>query len=62
VHGHQWLEEDWDPYVPEEFDQDFGMLIMTLSFFATPALARAFLKELGRTDLIAYRKASSDRF
>jgi uncharacterized protein len=51
VQGHQWLEEDWDPYVPEEFDQDFGMLIMTLSFFATPALARAFLKELGRTDL-----------
>jgi uncharacterized protein len=51
VHGHQWLEEDWDPYVPDELDQDFGMAIMTLSFFATPTLARAFVKELGRTDL-----------
>jgi uncharacterized protein len=51
VHGHQWLEEDWDPYVPEEFDQDFGMVVMTLSFFATPTLATAFVKELGRTDL-----------
>jgi uncharacterized protein len=51
VQGHQWLEEDWDTYVPAEFEQDFGMVIMTLSFFATPGLARAFVKELGRTDL-----------
>jgi hypothetical protein len=41
----------WDPYVPDEFDQDFGLVIMTLSFFATPTLARAFVKGLGRTDL-----------
>lgn len=51
VHGHQWLDEDWDAYVPEQFDQDFGMVVLTLSFFATPGLARAFVKEMGRTDL-----------
>lgn len=64
VHGHQWLEEDWAPYVPDEFDQDFGMVIMTLSFFATPTLARAFVKELGRTDLVEtaalFRRAFPD--
>ena len=21
-----WREDDWDPYDPDEFDQDFGML------------------------------------
>ncbi len=51
VQGHQWLEQEWDPYVPDEFSHDFGMVIMTLSFFATPTLARAFVKELRRTDL-----------
>lgn len=51
VRGHQWLEESWDPYILDDFDQDFGMVIMTLSFFATPGLAKAFLKELRRTDL-----------
>lgn len=51
VRGHQWLEESWDAYVPDEFDQDFGMVIMTLSFFATRRLASAFVKEIDRTDL-----------
>jgi uncharacterized protein len=64
VRGHHWLKEDWDPYVPDEFDRDFAMVIMTLSFFATPTLARALLKELGRTDLVEaaalFRRAFPD--
>lgn len=51
VHGHQWLEEDWAQVVPDEFDEDFGMVIMTLSFFARPTLAKAFVRELGHTEL-----------
>lgn len=36
LRGHQWLEEDWDPHVPDEFDHDF---------------AAAYLKDVGQTDL-----------
>lgn len=51
LRGHQWLEDEWDPYVPDQFDQEFAMVLMTLSFFASRPLAGAYLKELGRTDL-----------
>lgn len=51
LRGHQWLEESWDPYIPEEIDEEFGLQLMTLSFFASPDLAAAFAKEMGRTDV-----------
>jgi uncharacterized protein len=40
LQGHQWLEETWDPYVPDEIDQDYAALLMTLTFFASSKLAR----------------------
>ena len=49
--GYQWLEKDWDPYVPEEFTYDFGALLMILTFFASEDLAMAYVKEVGKTDL-----------
>jgi uncharacterized protein len=51
VRGHEWLEDEWDRYVPDELDQDFAMALMTLSFFASRRLAEGYLEELRRTDL-----------
>jgi uncharacterized protein YecA (UPF0149 family) len=48
MRGYQWLREDWDDCVPDEFDHDFAALLVTLSFFSTEALARSYLKEIGR--------------
>lgn len=46
LHGYQWLRDDWDDCVPDEYDGDFAALLMTLSFFATEALAASYVKEL----------------
>lgn len=43
--GHQWLEESWDPFIPEELDDEYGGLLMTLSFFASRDLAEAYCAE-----------------
>jgi uncharacterized protein len=51
TNGHQWMEESWDAFVPDSAGNDFGLQVMTLSFFATPALAAAFAKEIGRSDM-----------
>ena len=45
------MKEDWDPYVPDDFDHEFAMLLMTLSFFSSRTLPEAYVKELGRSDL-----------
>lgn len=34
VGGHQWLEEVWSEYIPEDLDEEFGALFIVLSFFA----------------------------
>jgi uncharacterized protein len=47
LQGHQWLEETWDPYVPDEIDQDYAALLMTLTFFASSKLAGAYCAEIG---------------
>jgi len=31
--GYDYLAEVWDEYTPDELDEDFGALLMTLSFF-----------------------------
>ena len=49
--GHDWLEEVWDAYVPEEFSNEFGVMLMALTFFASEKLAKAYLKEVRRKDL-----------
>ena len=49
--GYQWLRDDWDECVPDDFDADFGLLLMVLTFFATEDLASDYVKEMGGTDL-----------
>ena len=53
THGYQWLRNDWDGCVPDEYDHDFSTLIMTLSFFANKTLATAYLREIGTKDVKA---------
>ena len=43
--GHKWLEELWESYVPNELDEEFAAMLLTLSFFASPDIAEAFRKE-----------------
>jgi uncharacterized protein len=45
LHGHQWLEESWDPYLSDELEEEFGAVLMTLTFFASPSLAQAYADE-----------------
>ena len=35
----------WNEYRPDELDEDFGALLMTLSFFTSPKLAEAYHQE-----------------
>ena len=43
--GHQWLEELWKEYLPEELAEELAATLMTLSFFSSRELAEAFLAE-----------------
>ena len=43
--GHQWLEELWKAYLPEELAEELAATLMTLSFFSSRELAEAFLAE-----------------
>ncbi len=45
MRGHQWLEDLWESYVPNELDGEFAAMLLTLSFFASPNIAEAFRKE-----------------
>ena len=50
--GHTYLEDIWNDYTPDEVDEEFGAVLMVLTFFASPALADAFHKEgKGKTSL-----------
>jgi uncharacterized protein len=53
LRGHQWLEESWEPYIPDDVDPEFSATLMTLSFFASRTLAEAYLAETGQQDLTA---------
>lgn len=47
VLGHNWLSETWELYLPdEEEDDEFGSVVLVLSFFARRRLAEAYRKEL----------------
>ena len=46
VAGYQWLEETWDAYVPDEHSEEFGSLLLVLSFFSSPAFAQAVRDEM----------------
>jgi yecA family protein len=43
--GHDWLEEVWDEYLPEELDREFGSCSMVLSFFSSRKLAELYYLE-----------------
>ncbi len=43
--GYDYLAEVWNEYTPNEFDEDFGALLMTLTFFTSPTLAEAYYQE-----------------
>jgi len=45
--GHEWLEELWAVELPDDLDQEVGVVLMTLSFFASRDLAEAFHAEGG---------------
>ena len=45
LRGHQWLEELWEEYLPEELAEELAATLMTLSFFSSRALAEAFVAE-----------------
>ena len=50
MHGHQWLEELWESYVPDALDEEFAAMLLTLSFFASRDIAEAFRKETAPGD------------
>lgn len=43
--GHDWLEEVWDEYLPEQLDGELGSCAMVLSFFSSRRMAEAFYAE-----------------
>ncbi|MGE0471604.1 MAG: UPF0149 family protein [Nitrospira sp.] len=43
--GYDYLAEVWDEYTPDELDEDFGALLMTLSFFTSLKLAEVYHQE-----------------
>lgn len=43
--GYDYLAEVWNEYTPNEFDEDFGALLMTLTFFTSPTLAEVYHQE-----------------
>lgn len=43
--GYDYLAEVWNEFTPDELDEDFGALLMTLSFFSSLKLAEAYHQE-----------------
>ena len=56
--GHGWLEETWDEYVPEEYDDEFNTLVLALTFFSSRRLAEAYWKEMQSKESLAGMAAS----
>ena len=45
LHGHGWLDEVWEAYVPDALDEEYAATLMVLSFFASRNLAEGFCAE-----------------
>jgi uncharacterized protein len=43
--GHTYLDDIWNEYTPDEFDEKLGSILMVLTFFSSPTLADAYHKE-----------------
>ena len=46
MHGHNWLSEVWDEYLPEPLENDYGAGVMALSFFSSRKLGEAYFAEI----------------
>jgi uncharacterized protein len=44
--GYDWLENVWDEYAPEEFDEELDIDLLVLSFFSSRTLAEAYRVEI----------------
>lgn len=65
--GYDYLIESWNEYTPEEFDEEFGSVLMVLTFFSSPKLAKAYhgegdgrrsLEELAETVVSLFPEAT----
>ena len=45
--GHDWLGDLWERELPEDLDQEIGVVLMALTFFASRNLAQALYREGG---------------
>ncbi|MDH4188391.1 MAG: UPF0149 family protein [Nitrospira sp.] len=43
--GYDYLEESWNDYTTDELDEELGSLLMVLTFFSSPKLAKAYHEE-----------------
>jgi uncharacterized protein len=43
--GYDYLHELWNEFLPDELDEEMGALLMALTFFASPKLAKAYHEE-----------------
>jgi uncharacterized protein len=46
--GHLWLEESWDEFLTEEYSEELGAILTTLTFFSSRSLAEKLVKESGK--------------
>lgn len=44
--GFGWVQDDWDEWLPDELEEDFGAAIMILTFFASREMAEDAREEL----------------
>ena len=51
--GHGWLEDTWDEYVPEEYDDEFATLLLALTFFSSRRLAEEYWTEMQSKESLA---------
>lgn len=43
--GHTWLEESWDNYLPDEWNDEMEAVLATLTFFASRSMAERTVSE-----------------
>jgi uncharacterized protein len=53
IQGHSWLAESWPEELPDVVDEEMGLSLLTLGFFASRRVAKQFIKEcvLGKKSL-----------
>jgi len=59
IQGYDWLEELWSEYIPETLDEEFGSLMLVLSFFANKQIAESFVEDGAKEGLTLERMAAS---